>query len=452
MRRLPIRTRITVVFAVSLAGVLAAVGAFVYVRTGDDLLDAVDAGLRSRADVVAAEVRASGSAPPTDPALIEADEAFVQVADANGAIVRSDRVLGGHPLLPPATIAGLDRALVFDRTVPGIDNVVRVLAVPVKTGGRHAVILVGASLQDRRDQLLQLGVTLAIGGVAALVTISLGAWMVVGAALAPVERMREQAARISTLEPAQRLAVPDGDDELAALARTLNAMLERLEAATAREHRFVDEAGHELRTPVAVLRARLELALSAERSPAELREVLSRALGDAEHLSRLADDLLVLTRADRGRLPIHREDVDVRALLEAAIADHATRVERPQPTIELSAPATTVRVDPVRVRQVVDNLLDNATRHGASATRICLEASVTPEVLEIGVTDDGGGFADGVLDSAFDAFTRGPGVDPSAGSGLGLAIVRTVAEAHGGSAAASNAAGGARVVVTFRAE
>jgi signal transduction histidine kinase len=141
--------------------------------------------------------------------------------------------------------------------------------------------------------------------------------------------------------------------------------------------------------------------------------------------------------------------VDVRALLQAAIADHATRAEPPVAELTLTAASTIVRVDAVRVRQVVDNLLDNATRHGAGTTRICLEASVTDDVLELSVTDDGGGFADEIVDTAFDPFARGPGVDPSAGSGLGLAIVRTVAEAHGGTATTSNAAGGATVVVTF---
>jgi two-component system OmpR family sensor kinase len=266
-RALPIRTRITVAFAVALALVLAGVGVFVYARTGADLLDAVDAGLRSRADVVVAELRVSGSVASTEGPLIERDEAFVQVADVTGAVVRSDAIVARHPLLPPGTIRDVDRATFYDRTVPGIDNVVRVLAVPVHLDGTASFVLVGSSLQDRRDQLLQLGATLAVGGAVGLVLISLGAWLLVGAALRPVEAMRREAAAISALEPQQRLAVPPGDDEMSALARTLNSMLERLEDVASSEHRFVDEpaTSSERRSPSSARASRSRCPASARR-------------------------------------------------------------------------------------------------------------------------------------------------------------------------------------------
>ena len=451
VRRLPIRTRITAAFAAALAVVLTAVGGFVYVRTGADLLDAVDAGLRSRADVVIAEVRSSGGAlPPTPSRLIESDEAFVQVASADGAIERSDAIVARTPLLPASTIRALDHAVFADRRVPGIDDVVRVLAVPVPTAAGRVTALIGTSLQDRRDQMLQLGSTLAIGGVVALVVIAFGAWVVLGAALRPVDRMRAQAAAISALEPAQRLAVPPGEDELSALATTLNEMLGRLEAAVENERRFVDEAGHELRTPVAVLRARLDLALSAERAPDELREIVRRSLGDAEHLSRLADDLLVLTRSRDGGLPIHREDVDVERLVETAVADHASRAAASDVSSDADVRPDTVRVDPIRIRQVLDNLLDNAVRHAGTGGRVRVGASVSRGVLRISVEDDGAGFAGDVLGRAFEPFARGAAEQASAGAGLGLAIVDAIARAHGGSVLAENATtGGARVFVSF---
>jgi two-component system, OmpR family, sensor kinase len=451
MSGLPIRTRITAAFTVALAIVLAAVGGFVYVRTGADLLDGVDAGLRSRADVVIAEVRSSGGwLPPTPSRLIESDEAFVQIASADGSIERSDAIVARTPLLPASTIRRIDHAVFADRRVPGIDDVVRVLAVPVPADAGRVVVLVGTSLQDRRDQMLQLGSTLAIGGVVALVVIAFGAWVVLGAALRPVERMRAQAAAISALEPAQRLAVPPGGDELTALATTLNEMLRRLEGAVGRERRFVDDAGHELRTPVAVLRARLDLALSAERSRDELREIVRRSLGDAEHLSRLADDLLVLTQSRDGGLPIHREDVDVERMVNAAVADHRAPAEAADVSIEADIAAGSARVDPIRMRQVLDNLLDNAVRHAGPGGRVVVDASASEGVLRISVEDDGVGFADDVLGRAFEPFARGTTGNGGTGAGLGLSIVDAIARAHAGSAVAENlTTGGARVVVTL---
>jgi signal transduction histidine kinase len=451
MSGLPIRTRITAAFTAALAIVIACVGVFVYIRTGDDLLDSVDAGLRSRADVIAADVRSSGASIPTTPSrLIESDEAFVQVASADGVLEHSDPIVARTPLLPRTAIRRVEHAEFVDRHISGIDDIVRILAVPARTAEGRLVILVGTSLQDRRDQMLQLGSTLAIGGAVALLVLAFGAWVVLGAALRPVERMRVQAEAISALEPAQRLPVPGGRDELAALATTLNEMLERLEDAVERERRFVEEAGHELRTPVAVLRARLDLAMSAERSPDELRETLRRSLADAEHLSRLADDLLVLARTHDGQLAIHREDVDLQRVLFAAVADHRARTGWSGASIDARIQSGAVRVDPMRLRQVLDNLLENAVRHAGTRGRVRVEASVADDVLRLTVEDDGPGFDENVLGRALEPFARGAGEDLSTGAGLGLAIVDSVARAHAGAVTAENIpASGARVIVTF---
>jgi len=327
--RLPVRARITAAFAAGIAVVLVALAVFVYVRTGSDLLDAVDSGLRSRADVLAAEVRARGSdVPDVEAELIEPDESFAQVASRGGTILRSSRIVEQTPLLDAPTIARLGHAGMFDRTIPGIDNVTRVLATPVRHGGQTFVLMVGSSLQDRQDQLITLGATLAIGGVVALALLSFAGWLVVGAALRPVDRMRREADEISKLEPGGRLAVPPGDDEFAALASTLNAMLERLQEAFDRELRFVDDASHELRTPIAVVRGRLEVALSRSRTREELEASMRDALADAEHLSRLADDLLVLSRSHDGRVPIHREPVELAELVGAARSALAGAADR----------------------------------------------------------------------------------------------------------------------------
>jgi signal transduction histidine kinase len=452
--RLSVRARITTAFAGAMAVVLLALGAFVYVRSGADLLAGVDAGLRSRADVLSAQIRSSGAnLPNVEPALIEADEAFAQVADADGTILRSSHIVASTPLLGAATISSLERAQLFDRTVAGIDDVTRLLAVPVDHAGRTLVLIVGTSLQDRRDQMLQLGATLAAGGTAALLLISFGGWVLVGAALRPVEGMRREASAMSALESDRRLAVPPGGDEFAALATTLNEMLDRLRESFQRERRFVDDASHELRTPVGVLRSRLELALSRSRTPTELEDALRRSLVDAEHLSRLADDLLVLSRARNGRVPIHREDVVLADLVGAAAARHRPAAEARGVALEIDARNDLARLDPLRVRQVLDNLLDNAIRHAPSGGTVRVEASREDGVATILVDDTGEGFPPGLLDVVFRPFARGPSEDGDGGAGLGLAIVKAVAEAHGGVVHAENLpAAGARVTVTLRVD
>ncbi len=445
----PLKLRITLAFTAAMAVVVVALSIFAYVRMGADLLDEVDKGLESRGEVVAAQIRTGGpDLPSMSPTLIESDEAFAQIADSQGRILHSSDVVARARLLDGGTIRSITRPAFFDRRIPGIDNVTRVLALPVTYLDRRYVLMVGSSLQDRRDEMLQLAATLAIGGPVALALISVGGWLLVGAALRPVERIRREAAAISLLEPNRRLPVPPRDHELASLATTLNEMLARLQAAFDREHRFVDEASHELRTPLGVLRGRLELALARPRSRAKLEEALRRSLTDAERLSRLAEDLLVLSRSEDGHVRIHREDVRLVQVLGEALATHQDRARALGVRLEFEAPDEPAHLDPVRVRQVVENLLDNSIRHVRAGGFVRVAAGCEGGGVWIRVEDSGDGFPDDLLENAFEPFTRGPVDRMEPGAGLGLAIVRAVAEAHGGTATAENLArGGARVTV-----
>src|SRR5262249_5854349 len=195
------------------------------------------------------------------------------------------------------------------RTVPGIGNVSRVLAVPV--AGRHGrlIVAVGASLQDRHDELVQLAATLAIAGAAALILISLGAWLALASALRPVERMRRQAADISASDPGRRLSLAAGKDEIALLGATLNQMLDRTEDPVAGEPRLVDRPSHELRAPLAIHRIDLDVALSGPQTVTELTNALASVSQENAHLTRLTEDLLVLSRARSGVLPVQRTEV-----------------------------------------------------------------------------------------------------------------------------------------------
>ena len=288
------------------------------------------------------------------------------------------------------------------------------------------------------------------GSAALLVTAGAG-WLLAGAALRPVEHMRREAAASTASDPLRRLPVPRTGDELARLATTLNAMLDRLQEAHERERRFVDDASHELRTPLATLRAEIDLALARPRTPAELEAALLSARDDVDRLQRLTDDLLVLARSRGGRIPVRREPAALDELLDSAIASVRAQAIAAGVDVTSDASADVIDVDPDRVRQAVANLLENAVRHTPHGGRVRVTAIRDGGLVRIAVQDSGSGFPPELLAAAFDPFERGAD-DPvdREGTGLGLAIVQAVAEAHGGTAFAENTPEGARVTLELR--
>lgn len=438
--RLPIRARLTLVSAALMAVVLAASGGFLYFRLRADLLEAVDAGLRSRAEALQANLERSDSGLGEGGGLAEPGDAFAQVLGPDAEVVESSPGLGTGPILTGADVTGLEGPRFFDRDVVTQEEPVpgRLLAVPA-SGAR--VLVVGASLDDQWEALARLGILLAVGGPLALILASGVGWVVAGAAPRPVERMRAEAAAISASEPGRRLPPSGTGDEVARLGETLNEMLERLEQALQRERRFVDEASHELRTPLANLRTELDLALRRSRSAEELEAALRSAAEETERLARLAEDLLVLARADRGRAPVRREPVDLGELVGGTVEAFALRAAKAEVSIETHMPkGLQVNLDPLRIRQAVGNLLDNALRHTPPGGTVTVEVAHSDGFLSLGVRDSGEGFPAAFLPSAFEPFTR-PDASRSredGGTGLGLAIVRAVAEAHGGAAEAEN--------------
>ena len=312
--------------------------------------------------------------------------------------------------------------------------------------------MVGASLEDREEALDGLLTQLLVVGPLALLLTSVGGYFLAGAALRPVEAMRRQAAEISSERADQRLPLPPARDEIRRLGETLNDMLDRLEEGLARERRFVADASHELRTPLASLRTELELAQRRPRSQAELEDALRSAAEEVERLVRLAEDLLVLARADDGRLPLSLGSHYLREVLDAVAGRFDSRARASGREVEVSASADEVVTgDRARLDQALGNLVDNALRHGAGTVR--LEGAVEDGTLELRVSDDGAGFPQDFLPHAFERFSRVDVARTGGGTGLGLAIVDAIARAHGGAAAAANRpGGGAEVTLTLPAE
>jgi signal transduction histidine kinase len=442
------------VFAVCTAVTLVTVCVFVYVRTAADLLETVDSGLKSRAAILVVDARKNGpSNVNVGTGLIEPDESFAQIVDPSGNIVQSNEIVAGTAMLPAGVARSLRIPTFFDRRLPGIDNVTRVFAVPVDTPLGRSVVLVGTSLQDRADHVLQLVVTLAIVTPIALILISTAGWLLAGGALRPVERMRREAAAISSSDPESRLTLPPADDEITRLGATMNAMLDRIQGSVERERRFVDDASHELRTPLSILKAELDLALSRPRSPDELTAAIRSAAAETDHLVRLAEDLLVLARSHDGHLPVRGQTTDLREMLGTIAERHRPAAVQAGVELSIDAPPRDICVDVARLRQALDDLLDNALRHAPPGGRVRVTGVVADGGIHLVVEDSGTGFSAEVISRAFEPFFRGSGDGNGdrGRSGLGLAIVRVIAEAHGGSVRAENLpAGGARVSMVVR--
>jgi two-component system OmpR family sensor kinase len=407
MSRIPRRIRLTLAFGLAMALVFGALGAFLYFRLRSSLDEQLNAGLRAHAQAVATLVSRGGEL-DTGSSLVEADESFAQVLTSGGTV--RDASLESLQSSPLLSGEELDRSrsgtLFLDRDrVRAVDedDPFRLLATP----SDGAIVVAGASLEDRDEALASLLTQLLLGFPIALVLSGLAGYVLATAALRPI--------------------------------------VKRLEAGLSRERRFVADASHELRTPLALLQAELELALRRPRSPDELRDALASAGEEVDRLTRLAEDLLVLARADEGQLPLRRSAVAVGDLFETVARRFAPRAQAGGRLLDVSAgPDQTVFADRLRLEQALGNLVDNALRHGAGTIRLETESRDGTTMLE--VSDEGEGFPSSFLPHAFERFARADEARSRGATGLGLAIVDAVARAHGGTANVANRDEGGAVV------
>jgi signal transduction histidine kinase len=423
--RLPIRVRLTAAFALAVVVVLTAAAVFVYLRLEADLDESVNAGLENRAAAVAASGQPAAGAAGDD------EEGFAQVVTTDGEVQGSAGGAGSRPVLTPeqlSSAAGGEEVLV-ERRVPGIEGTARVLAQ--SAGGQ--VVVVGQSLDDRDETLAGLVTSFAVGGPIAVLLASLLGYALATAGLRPVEAMRRRAAEVSLERDDERLPLPAARDEIRRLGETLNTMLDRLRDSYERERRFVADASHELRTPVAVIKTELEAALRAGGHDPPVREALEAAVEECDRLAQLAEDLLVLARSSGGRLPVRPGELDTGELLHAVRERFAARSRTRGRGIRVeNADGLRLEADDLRLRQALGNLVDNALRYGEGD--VVLRSRAVDGAAELEVADSGPGFPPELVERAFERFIRGDSARTRGGTGLGLAIVRAIAEAHGGTA------------------
>jgi signal transduction histidine kinase len=304
-------------------------------------------------------------------------------------------------------------------------TLIRYLAVPVSIGGaRRGAMVVTADLGAERaevDDAVRITGAVSLG----VLVLAIGlAWIIAGRVLAPLRHLTETARSITETDLTRRLEVR-GDDEIAELTRTFNAMLDRLESAFASQRAFVSDAGHELRTPITIVRGHLELLGD---DPQERRETIELVSDELDRMTRFVEDLLTLAKAERTDF-LRLEDVDLDILTEelmakaSALAPRDWRLER--------IGAGTLRADRQRLTQALMSLAHNAVQHTGEGARIGLGSELDAGRARLWVSDDGPGIALDDQERIFDRFARAGG-HRTDGTGLGLAIVRAIAEAHGG--------------------
>ncbi len=445
---MPIRIRLALAFAVATTA-LVVIGGLLFVRSFERGLEqSLAAGLRAQYHTIIRTASTVGGGVP----VLASRDRVEQILDGRGRVVETSSEAGPQPVISAGVRRAAGRKTVFTNVRVGREQEpFRVLARSVAIDNRTRVVVVATSLEPTREAVRRARDALVLGGFLAVFVAGFGGWLLAGAALRPVERMRRKAADISMHDLTARLPVPSTHDEIATLATTMNELLADLQGALTRERAFVADASHELRTPLAVLRTELELADRPRRTTEELRDAIAHAVFETDRLVHLANQLLFLARHDTEPM-VPLTPGSVYAVLDDAISSARARAARDGIVIEFG-PSEDVeaRIDRDLLRRAVDNLLENALNASPAGGAVAVGLRTEDETAVIEVRDDGRGFPTDFLPHAFDRFRRADDsrTRSAGGTGLGLAIVRAAANAHGGTADVANVrAGGA--IATIR--
>ncbi|GAA3690308.1 hypothetical protein GCM10022224_064700 [Nonomuraea antimicrobica] len=369
----------------------------------------------------------------------------VQVVDPSGRVVAASPSLVGRPRLasfhPPArSRGGADRVLC---QLPGLDGcmIVNALWLP---DAAHRELLIYGFTPATPWYVNPFTLLVLLGSAGTIVAVAgFGISHVVGRTLRPVQAIRTALAEITTTDPGKRVPVPARHDEIWHLAMTVNQTLALLEAAFQRERQFTSDASHDLRTPIAAMRLRVEEAMLS-RDPADWSRVGESLLAGLERLQAIVTDLLVISRLDAAAVK-PTEVVNLSELVTDEVSSRAAR----QRLISVIEPGIMIAADALDCRRLLANLLDNAERHAASAVTVRVTRDNRDAVLE--VADDGPGVPPDQRETIFHRFVRlaDSRAKDAGGTGLGLAIARQIAESHHGALTLADSDEGARFVATF---
>jgi heavy metal sensor kinase len=452
---LSIQTRLTLWYAGALLAILIVISGLSYMLLAWSLAQDVDRSLLTVAEVVRDAWRGGDHLDVVSPMLrefLDPEHQLFQLLDADGTLrLRSPRLLGDRLPLSPAARRNLVQGRPAFDTIVMHGERVRVVALPVRRDSQLAeVVQVGVPLRptertlNRWVEALAVLVPLGVGLAAA------GGRVMARAALRPVDEMSQSARRIDAEALGQRVAVRGTGDELDRLAETLNGMLARLQSAFGEMRRFSADAAHELRTPLTALKGTLEVALRADRSGPEYRAALVSALEDVDRLVRLAEDLLLLSRATAGpESPRARVELEPLALDVSEVGARLGKDRGVTVRVGTLRPAA-VLGDAGALRRALLNLVENGVKYTPAGGRVEISVTVGGGDAFVTVEDTGPGVDPHDAERIFEPFVRldAARARETGGSGLGLAIARSIVVAHRGAIVVDRAtAGGARFTV-----
>jgi heavy metal sensor kinase len=477
--RLSIRARLTIWVTAVMGAVLVLLAASTWWTLQESFAEAIDNSLLARASAIGRFLE-----PQSGPALtaeMEDDLREYVTLDPGWTLVRITRVGGGilykSPAFDDTTMPSLaadprfinpsprvgDRedsassmrapiGLTVFRDVQMKGHPLRMLAARVEAGAQAFIVEIALPLGELREALDQFGWAALLLVPTGILAAALGGYWISRRALAPVDGITRTARAIAAPDLSRRLDVPPTGDELQRLSETLNAMLDRLEAAFRETTRFIADASHELRSPIAVIRTAAELALRRERTVDEYREALGGILRESERTSVLVQDLLTLARADAGVAVLQLGDVDLRALVDRMRDSLLTRCEQAGLTLTIALPdaSVIVRGDSTAIDRMVGILVDNAVTYTPAPGQVTVAVSATRDGAIVAVADTGIGISPEDRPHVFERFYRADKARTrdSGGAGLGLSIATWIAEQHGGGVTLDSEPGhGSRLIV-----
>jgi heavy metal sensor kinase len=450
-----IRAKLVYWFTLVLALILVSFSALLYFTLSRALYDSVDKKLTTIAEITAdSSTRMSDDSEGWNDYLekffgFRPTAKYIQILDKSGNIdYDADRSLPKRLPLTAETVKRAETGEVVFETLYGLDTYpIRMINYPVvKNDKLISLVQVGSSLEYVEETLHRLFLIIIFTVPTVILFSSVGGYVLAKAALGPVAEITDAARRIGAKDLSQRIPVRNKKDEMGRLAATFNEMLERIEKSFAQIRQFSADASHELRTPLTILKGETEWALRTARSVKDYREILSSSIEEINTMSRIVEDLLILSRADIGETPMEMEPVELAPVITEVYDMGTTLAEVRGQTIELNVEELNgikIMGNELRLRQLFLNLIDNGVKYTKDGGQIRIDASIRSDNVEVRVSDNGVGIATEDQAKIFDRFFR---VDKNrsrkeGGTGLGLAICRFITEAHHGTIAVSSTPG-----------
>ena len=443
-----IRARLTAWYTLVLAVVLVAAGLASYVGMRRQMRRSTDASLVSGSRQLAVALMSEAGESGGVLSVRLANEVLSEFRDSDRAVIVL--TADGRELASSAvsTAAAVDRGILRERVRRGVwglstlagAHAQRLLLAPARVGGKDYVLALAQSLDAQEELLANLRHAMAVTIPLSLLIASLGGYLLARKSLAPVAAMSVQARALGASNLGERIAVMNPRDELGQLATTLNALLARLENAFASQRRFMADASHELRSPVAILQGELDVTLAREdREAREYRESLEIMRKTVGRLTRIVRDLFLLARGDAGQVPLRNERFYLDDVVTQTVQGFRTLAAEQGVTLhEEHAADLVLRGDEDLIGRLVANLVENAIKHAPSGGEVFVLCKRDDGQLRVEVHDNGGGIPSELQERVFERFFRADPSHPPAhaiggsGAGLGLPIARWIAEAHGG--------------------